>query len=105
MLGIKDIACDHVADMTEQASSKIAMMSTRLVDAELAEAIKRHLGANELDVEALPGILSGRMVAAHMPNGTVEYRIDDRPILRLGPIRIDLSDGVLSATRDVWRLL
>lgn len=103
MLSIKNIGDDLTADMAQQITSRIGAKMAADIEAALEAAIKDYLGIKELDVEALPSILNGRMAAAHMPNGVVEYRIDDQPILRLGPVRVDLSDGVLHATRDVWR--
>lgn len=103
MLSIKNIGDDLTADMAQQIASRIGAKMASDIEAALEAAIKDYLGIKELDVEALPGILSGRMVAAHTPNGAVEYRIDDQPILRLGPVRVNLSDGVLHATRDAWR--
>ena len=105
MLNIKDIGDDLAADMTQQIASRIGAKMAADIDAALEAAIKDYLGIKELDVEALPSILNGRMVAEQMPNGVVEYRIDDQPILRLGPMQVDLSDGMLHVTRDVWRPL
>ena len=103
MLSIKNIGDDLTADVAQQIASRIGAKMAADIEAALEAAIRDCLGIKELDVEALPSILSGRMVAAHMPNGAVEYRIDDQPILRLGPMCVNLSGGVLHATRDVWR--
>lgn len=105
MLSVRDIAHEHVADMTQQAASKIAMKMAADIDAVLTDVIKDYLGIKELDVDSVPGVLRKRMFAAHMPDGTTEYRIDDQPILRIGPLRMELVDGVLNAARDVWRPL
>lgn len=74
-------------------------------EARAIRVIKDYLGIMELDVDSMPAILRKRMFATHMPDGTVEYRIDDQPILRIGPLRMELVDGVLNAARDVWRPL
>lgn len=103
MLSIKDIGGDLAADMTQQITSRIGAKMAADIEAALEAAIKDYLGIMELDVDSMPAVLRKRMFATHMPDGTVEYRIDDQPILRLGPVRVNLSDGVLHATRNAWR--
>lgn len=105
MLSIKDIGGDLAADMTQQITSRIGAKMAADIEAALEAAIKDYLGIMELDVDSMPAVLRKRMFAAHMPDGTTEYRIDDQPILRIGPLRMELVDGVLNAARDVWRPL
>lgn len=105
MLSAKDIAYDHVANMVQQASSQIARKMAADIDAALEAAIKSYLGVDKLDVDALPGVLRCRMFAAHMPDGSTEYRIDEQPILWVGPARTELTAGAIHMNFDMRRLL
>lgn len=105
MLGIREIGDDFAVDIAQQIASRICAKMSADIDAALGDVIRDYLGLKELDVGSLPSILRGRMFATRMPDGSTEYRIDEQPILWVGPARTELAAGTMHMNFDMRRLL
>lgn len=68
---------------------QLADRASRDVDALVLSGL-REIGINAIDVNAL----RGRLTAAHLPSGRVEYAMDGKVFLRVSPSELRQSGNV-----------
>lgn len=87
----------RVQGLADEVVSAISLAMSVKLDEAISKAVTMHLGHEAW----APQDLKGRLDRTCYPDGSEEYRLDKKPIVRFGPWKFSPIAGVIGADREI----